>query len=118
MSQAAQREKLVNYFDRFITEHAIQGGGQFILDITPQEAEELGYSFVRVICGWMAGVDHVRSLREPVPDETLPTELLIELLCKVSGMERLLCMVSGMERRIMQRLDDALAMTDESKLLH
>jgi len=60
-----RRMTLGAYIDKFIEEHAIaKSDDQIILDVTSEEAEELGLFFIRGLCGWMQGLKHVRCLRQ------------------------------------------------------
>jgi hypothetical protein len=64
MSSAGRKMTLGEYVDKFIEEHAIaEADGQVILDVTSQEAEDLGFFFIRGICGFMQGINQVRFLR-------------------------------------------------------
>jgi hypothetical protein len=64
MSSAARKMTLGEYVDEFIEEHSIaQDEEEIILDVTSQEAEELGLGAIRLVCGWMRGLKQVRILR-------------------------------------------------------
>lgn len=52
--------KLRDFLEEFVDEHAIAGGDELLLDVTPEEAEDLGLFFVRGMCGWMHGLRRVR----------------------------------------------------------
>ncbi len=52
------------FLAEFVDEHAIAGGGdsdELLLDVTPEEAEDLGVFFVRGMCGWMHGLRRMRA---------------------------------------------------------
>ncbi len=55
--------KLRDFLEEFVDEHAIAGGDELLLDVTPEEAEDLGLFFVRGMCGWMQGLQRVREGR-------------------------------------------------------
>ncbi len=55
--------KLRDFLEEFVDEHAIAGGDELLLDVTPEEAEDLGLFFVRGMCGWMHGLRRVRQQR-------------------------------------------------------
>lgn len=101
MSQT-HKQKLADYLDGFVADHSMpHDGEQLVLDITPQEAEELGISFLRMICGWALGLDQVRILREADHPPVFPVERLISVVRRSIRHE-----ISGMERRIMERLGE------------
>ena len=52
---------LRDFLAEFVDEHAIAGGDELLLDVTPEEAEDLGLFFVRGMCGWMHGLQRVRQ---------------------------------------------------------
>ncbi len=52
---------LRDFLEEFVDEHAIAGGDELLLDVTPEEAEDLGLFFVRGMCGWMHGLRRVRQ---------------------------------------------------------
>lgn len=53
--------KLGDFLAEFVNEHAIAGGDEVLLDVTPEEAEDLGLFFVQGMCGWMQGLRRVRE---------------------------------------------------------
>jgi hypothetical protein len=111
MQKQIRKQKLVDYLDGFVADHSMpHDGEQLVLDVTPQEAEELGVSFLRVICGWALGLDKVRILRETDRDAAFPVELLIDVLRRSIRRE-----ISGMERRIMERLGEGPAIVDKEE---
>ena len=58
----AQRVRnLRDFLAEFVDEHAIAGGDELLLDVTPEEAEDLGLFFVRGMCGWKHGLQRVRQ---------------------------------------------------------
>ncbi|MDQ3253805.1 MAG: hypothetical protein M3R15_07840 [Acidobacteriota bacterium] len=60
--------KLGDFLEEFVDEHAIAGGDELLLDVTPEEAEDLGLFFVRGMCGWMHGLRRVREQQRVVTD--------------------------------------------------
>jgi hypothetical protein len=110
MSQT-HKQKLADYLDGFVADHSMpHDGEQLVLDITPQEAQELGVSFLRVICGWALGLDQVRILREGDRPTAIPVERLISVVRRSIRHE-----ISGMERRIMERLGEEQAVVDKEE---
>lgn len=55
--------KLRDFLAEFVDEHSVAGGDELLLDVTPEEAEDLGLFFVRGMCGWMHGLRRVRQPR-------------------------------------------------------
>ncbi len=57
---------LRDFLAEFVDEHAIADGSssssdELLLDVTPEEAEDLGVFFVRGMCGWMHGLRRMRA---------------------------------------------------------
>jgi len=52
---------LRDFLEEFVDDHSVVGGDEVLLDVTPEEAEDLGLFFVRGICGWMHGLRRVRE---------------------------------------------------------
>jgi len=70
MSRVAQEKTFGAYMNEVIQEHVVaEDEEQVILDVTPEEAEELGLFFIRVTVGWWRGLKHVRVLRRWVEAE-------------------------------------------------
>jgi len=57
-------QKLKEFLEGFVDEHALADGDELLLDVTEEEARDLGLFFIRGICGWMHGLDRVRRRRE------------------------------------------------------
>jgi hypothetical protein len=53
-------QKLKEFLQGFVDEHALADGDELLLDVTEEEARDLGLFFIRGICGWMHGLDRVR----------------------------------------------------------
>lgn len=107
-----QQQKLVDFLNRFVAEHTMAHDDEkFILDVTPEEAQDVGRSVIRVICGWAVGLDRVR-LHDADRDQAFPVELLINVLSRSIRLE-----LSGMEQRIMQRLGGWPAIVDDEELV-
>jgi hypothetical protein len=53
-------QKLKEFLEGFVDEHALADGDELLLDVTEEEARDLGLFFIRGICGWMHGLDRVR----------------------------------------------------------
>ncbi len=67
--------KLKDFLESFVDEHALEDGGDLLLDVTAEEAQDLGLFFIRGICGWMHGLDHVRRLEgQPKHRQDQPTK--------------------------------------------
>jgi hypothetical protein len=47
---------LKTFIKRFVDEHALTGGGELVLDVSPEEIQALGDFLVRGICGWALGL--------------------------------------------------------------
>ncbi|MGH9897851.1 MAG: hypothetical protein ACRD4L_03245, partial [Pyrinomonadaceae bacterium] len=56
-----QIRKLQDFLEDFVDEHAVTDGEELLLDVTPEEMEDLGWFFVRGVCGWMHGLRRVRQ---------------------------------------------------------
>jgi hypothetical protein len=111
MQKQIHKQTLADYLAEFVADHAMpHDGDQLVLDVTPQEAEELGISFLRMICGWALGLDQVRILREADHLPAFPVERLISVVRRSIRHE-----ISGMERRIIQRLGEEQAIVDREK---
>ena len=56
---------LSDFFQEFIRKHAVvgTGGGEVELDITPEECEMLGRSFVQILSQWIGGVKVVTLIK-------------------------------------------------------
>jgi uncharacterized protein YaaQ len=52
---------LKDFLKAFASEHALTGGGELILDVTPEELASLGDFLVRGICGWALGLEADRT---------------------------------------------------------
>ena len=57
-------QKLKEFLEGFVDEHALADGDELLLDVTEEEARDLGLFFIRGICGWMHGLDRVRRRRQ------------------------------------------------------
>jgi hypothetical protein len=111
MEKQIHKQTLADYLAQFVADHAMpHDGDQLVLDVTPQEAEELGLSFLRVICGWALGLDEVRILREADRPPALPVERLISVMRRSIRHE-----ISGMERRILERLGEEQGIVDKEE---
>ena len=62
-------QKLKDFLESFVDEHALAESNELLLDVTPEEAQDLGMFFIRGICGWMHGLNHVRRQRQLPPYE-------------------------------------------------
>lgn len=74
---------LKTFIRRFADEHALTGGGELVLDVSPEEIQALGDFLVRGICGWALGLKTERaSLRliEVTPPDGFsePLESVVE----------------------------------------
>src|SRR5262249_16909348 len=56
---------LTDFFQDFIKRHAVvgTGGGEVELDITPEECEMLGRSFIQILSHWVGGVKVLTLIR-------------------------------------------------------
>ena len=52
---------LKTFIQRFADEHALTGGGEVVLDVSPEEIQALGDFLVRGICGWALGLKRERA---------------------------------------------------------
>lgn len=52
---------LKNFIQSFVDEHALTGGGEMVIDVSPEEIQALGDFFVRGMCGWMLGLKRERT---------------------------------------------------------
>lgn len=52
---------LKTFIQRFADEHAITGGGELVLDVSPEELHALGDFLLRGICGWALGLKAERG---------------------------------------------------------
>jgi hypothetical protein len=57
-------QKLKEFLEGFVDEHALADGDELLLDVTEEEARDLGLFFIRGICGWMHGLERVRRRRQ------------------------------------------------------
>lgn len=64
-----QEQTLAEFFDAFIKRHAIKGqdAGAIALDVSAEECETLGRSFIKVMVGWAAGLKSSRVSRGILP---------------------------------------------------
>jgi hypothetical protein len=53
---------LKDFLKAFASEHTLTGGGELILDVTPEELASLGDFLVRGICGWALGLEADRTM--------------------------------------------------------
>ena len=63
---ANDEKTLAEFFSEFIRAHTIRGGkgdGDLALDITSEEFEDVGRSFVQILTGWAAGLKASTLLR-------------------------------------------------------
>src|SRR5262245_61739073 len=62
-------QTLAEFFHQFIQRHAVngQGAGEIVLDVTPEECETLGRSFIGVMVGWAGGLMLSRARRGILP---------------------------------------------------
>ena len=53
-----QEQTLAEFFDKFIKRHAVKGqeAGEIVLDVSAEECETLGRSFIKIMVGWAAGL--------------------------------------------------------------
>ncbi|HKX33321.1 MAG TPA: hypothetical protein VJ302_36930 [Blastocatellia bacterium] len=65
---ANDEKTLAEFFSEFIQTHTIRGNGEgdLVLDITPEEFEDIGRSFVQILTGWAAGLKALTLLRHLV----------------------------------------------------
>ena len=61
-------QKLKEFLEGFVDEHALADGDELLLDVTEEEARDLGLFFIRGICGWMHGLDRVRRRQLAGPE--------------------------------------------------
>ena len=52
---------LKDFLKAFASDHTLTGGGELILDVTPEELASLGDFLVRGICGWALGLEADRA---------------------------------------------------------
>lgn len=52
---------LKTFIKSFVDEHALTGGGELVLDVSPEEIQALGDFLVRGICGWALGLKTERA---------------------------------------------------------
>ncbi len=57
---------LKEFIDAFLKEHALTTEGELVLDVSPEELEELGLFFVQGMCGWALGLEMERQRRRLV----------------------------------------------------
>jgi hypothetical protein len=73
---------LAEFFREFIRKHSKTApeSGWLVLDVTPEECEELGRSFVYIMAGWAAGLDMKRSSERGIllPDWMKPAVIVDE----------------------------------------
>src|SRR5262249_20727702 len=73
---------LAEFFQEFIRRHSKTGpeSGWLVLDVTPEECEALGRSFVYIMAGWAAGLDMARSKERGIllPDWLKPVGIVDE----------------------------------------
>lgn len=64
-----QEQTLAEFFDTFIKRHAVngQGAGEIALDVSAEECETLGRSFIKIMVGWAAGLGPSRASRGILP---------------------------------------------------
>jgi hypothetical protein len=64
-----QEQTLAEFFDKFINRHAVKGqeAGEIVLDVSAEECETLGRSFIKVMVGWAAGLIPSRARRGILP---------------------------------------------------
>jgi hypothetical protein len=59
-------DSLKEFMDAFLREHALTNEGEMVLDVSPEELEELGLFFVQGMCGWALGLQMERQRRRLV----------------------------------------------------
>lgn len=52
--------KFRDYVESFVEEHCDPDGDGLLVEVTPEEAEDLGLFFARGICGWMRRLSRER----------------------------------------------------------
>ena len=52
---------LKDFLQTFVPEHALNSGGEMVIDMSPEEMQALGDFFVRGLCGWMLGLEAGRT---------------------------------------------------------
>lgn len=62
MSQTPR--KLRDFLESFVDDNALVDGDELLLDVTPEEVQELGFFFVRGIRGWIHGLNRERYQRQ------------------------------------------------------
>jgi hypothetical protein len=60
-----QDQSLAEFVKGFIEEHAVKGGegGEIVLDVSKEEYETVGRSFIQLMVGWAAGLKGSRRRR-------------------------------------------------------
>lgn len=79
---------LKDFVKAFASEHALTGGGELILDVTPEELASLGDFLVRGICGWALGLEADRTrprLVEVTSDAGAFDEAVVEVIDEPLG---------------------------------
>ena len=72
---------LKDFLQTFVAEHTLTSGVELVLDVSPEEMQALGDFFVRGICGWMLGLEAVRT-RLMLVEVTQPVAITGEDLCE------------------------------------
>ena len=64
-----QDQTLADFVNDFIEEHTVKGpeGGAIVLDVSSEEYETVGRSFIRLMVGWAAGLNGSRRRRGILP---------------------------------------------------
>ena len=64
-----QDQTLAEFVNGFIKEHAVKGreGGEIVLDVSREEYETVGRSFIQLFVGWAAGLKGSRRRRGILP---------------------------------------------------
>lgn len=72
---------LKDFLQTFVAKHALNSGGEMVIDISPEEMQALGDFFVRGLCGWMLGLEAGRT-RLMLVEITDPVAITNEDLCE------------------------------------
>ncbi len=66
--------KFRDFLENFVDEHSEEDCDELLLDVTPQEVQDLGVFFVRGICGWMHNLRRERVRQKIAGIDTDVTE--------------------------------------------
>jgi hypothetical protein len=66
---------LAEFFCTFVEQHCVQNDTEVVLDVTPEECEQLGRHFIEIMVGCALGLDLTRAGKRGIlPRQSTPSK--------------------------------------------